>query len=332
MMVVLYHYTTFFDAHYADVPHAPFSFDIGYYGVHLFFLVSGFVIYMSLHSAQGSIHFAISRATRLFPAYWVSVTLTAAALALLGLPDRDVSPAVFAVNLSMLQEFFDVRNLDGAYWTLAVELAFYGWMIGFARLGLLRHPQRMFVVWVGINIVVIGAAAMFQLDIPRSLAFALLLFHGNLFFAGICFYRLRQHPSPFVFGLILVTLLIEWALRPDSILINVAIYTVFALVAFNCLQRIAVRPLLYLGAVSYPLYLIHQYIGYIVMRQLYEWNVGSPLLVIALTLVFILALAALIHHAIEVPALRILRARLLSRPNPNPTPIDEPTTPTPSLA
>jgi peptidoglycan/LPS O-acetylase OafA/YrhL len=67
------------------------------------------------------------------------------------------------------------------------------------------------------------------------------------------------------------------------------------------------RVLLFLGACSYPLYVVHQNIGFIEIR--YLENIGlSPLLAIAITAATIVALASVISRWIEVPSNRFLRS------------------------
>ena len=69
------------------------------------------------------------------------------------------------------------------------------------------------------------------------------------------------------------------------------------------------RPLLFLGRVSYPLYLVHAAIGYVVLRNLWAWGVDHAtgiLVALGLSLGF----AHLIHVAAELP-LRPRLARLL---------------------
>ena len=53
----------------------------GFLGVQLFFLISGFVIFLSASGREASA-FAAGRATRLYPAYWAGVALTSATLLL----------------------------------------------------------------------------------------------------------------------------------------------------------------------------------------------------------------------------------------------------------
>lgn len=326
-MVVLFHYTTAFDDLYGHPTPLPFNFDIGYYGVHLFFLVSGFVIYMTLERTSDARRFVISRATRLFPAYWTAILITFAVVTLVGLPGSERTVWEALANLTMLQEYAGIRHIDGVYWTLSVELAFYAWMFIAFRAGLLRQPVRTLLIWLTVNILAIGTAVSLEVPLPQAVRILLLTEYGNLFFAGIGFYLWRQHHSPTAVVLIALTLILEATLRPDAIVINLAINALFALATTRRFPLLATRPLLYLGAISYPLYLVHQYIGYVIIRQLYAWNLGHPLIILSVPITLALLLAALIHHTIETPALR-LRAHLLTRPTPidEPTALDEPTT------
>lgn len=52
----------------------PFEFRYGVYGVHLFFLVSGYVILMSAERVKRASDFVVTRFARLFPVYWIAVT------------------------------------------------------------------------------------------------------------------------------------------------------------------------------------------------------------------------------------------------------------------
>ncbi|WP_035961460.1 acyltransferase [Bradyrhizobium sp. URHA0013] len=99
--------------------------DLGKVGVTVFFAVSGFVIPFSIFKFRTKpiLSFAISRLFRLYPAYWVSLSL--GVLFLFVLHDKPISPTVVLVNVSMLQQFVGVPNVIDLYWTLQVELIFY---------------------------------------------------------------------------------------------------------------------------------------------------------------------------------------------------------------
>ena len=77
ILVVLYHYSTWQhqSAGYS-VTQAAFEFWDGKVGVHLFFIVSGFVIFLTLNSTRTLYEFVVHRFARLYPAYWLGVALT----------------------------------------------------------------------------------------------------------------------------------------------------------------------------------------------------------------------------------------------------------------
>ncbi len=101
----------------------------GALGVHLFFMISGFVVLMSAWGRTLP-QFAASRVARLYPAYWLGVFVAGAVLfftaaRIAGSAWSDVGPKGFLVNLTMLQTGFGIPHVDGVYWTLWVELKFY---------------------------------------------------------------------------------------------------------------------------------------------------------------------------------------------------------------
>jgi peptidoglycan/LPS O-acetylase OafA/YrhL len=84
--------------------------------------------------------------------------------------------------------------------------------------------------------------------------------------------------------------------------IVVTIYLmIFYLFVTDRLSYIKLNPLIFLGTISYCLYLIHQNIGYVIIRSLYEYNV-NPVFSIFVALGLSLALAVLMTFYIERPA------------------------------
>ena len=80
--VVAYHYTTRYAEQIGHAGGLPLSIAFGNYGVQLFFLISGFVIFMTLERTRSAMDFVVSRFSRLFPAYWAAMAITAAVIAI----------------------------------------------------------------------------------------------------------------------------------------------------------------------------------------------------------------------------------------------------------
>ena len=74
--VVLFHYTARYDSIYGHSNRLLFKFNYGHLGVNLFFIISGFVIFMTLDRTKSVIDFVVARFSRLYPAYWTALALT----------------------------------------------------------------------------------------------------------------------------------------------------------------------------------------------------------------------------------------------------------------
>ena len=307
LVVVVYHYLFRFDQLYGLETLSLEWLYFGRYGVHFFFLISAFVICWSLSRASGLRAFLVSRIARIYPAYWVAVIATFAIVAAAGLPGREVDFAAFLVNLTMVQEYFYVQHVDRAYWTLTVELTFYLWIVIAYLAGQLHRAEFLLL-----PLMLLGALVHLELvALPSRLSKLLLLQHANLFAAGIVFFRLHEGADGRT---------ARWFL-PLSAAVNFAIYPwpdATFLATFYPIMLLAVRghlgwlcraPLLWLGGISYSLYLLHQNIGYVVIRGVESLG-GSERFAIVVALLVILAAADLLARTVERPAARRLRGWL----------------------
>lgn len=306
LAVVLFHYTTNLRYNYPQF-RPLLSFPYGHFGVELFFVVSGFVIFMSLARARSVADFAVSRFARLFPAYWAGLLLTASLLATGGLADRTIGHTDTLFNLTMLQEFFGVPHVDGVYWTLARELVFY------LLMGLLlarKKTSRVHAV-MGLLLALQAAASIADRTGLTALrdnhAASLLLYpFVHLFAAGIALYGIHRTPKSRPDWLLLSAALVCELLlpRPDGgklgHLIVVSAIAAVGLVATGRLQWLATRPLLWLGSISYALYLVHQNIGYWLIHRLTAAGWSLPGAILA-ALLLALALAHALRNLVEEP-------------------------------
>jgi peptidoglycan/LPS O-acetylase OafA/YrhL len=117
--------------------------DVGKYGVLLFFLVSGYVIPMSLERHGSLRRFWVGRLFRIYPAYLATIAVVGV-LALAGLTKLPgsvrASPftAVLA-HATMLTDLLGVRGVVRVFWTLGYEMIFYLVVAGLFALRLHRH-------------------------------------------------------------------------------------------------------------------------------------------------------------------------------------------------
>ena len=311
LFVLLYHYTTRYNEIYVHSGMS-FEFPYGFLGVQFFFMLSGFLIYMSLDNVHSSYEFVVNRVSRLYPAYWASILITFSALCFYKLPGREVTLLDVVLNMTMLQSwlsskhFVIIKNVDGAYWTLSTFLSFYLIVFLINKFNARNKIHGICLSWL-VVIFLVGLCNKLGGSVNLTPIFR----DGGFFIVGIMFFLLKKHGyRPFTGVILLLSLLSVYYV--DGLLIfclSVMFSVLFYLSITNCLRFISVKPLVFLGSISYSLYLLHQNIGYIVIRELYKYEVNYFLVVLIPTLISLL-LATFVTFCIEKPAMRLLRSRL----------------------
>jgi len=231
-----------------------------------------------------------SRFRRLFPAYWIAMVATFMVATLFGPAALQVNVREFLLNLPMLQLFTGVRMVDGVYWSLNVELAFYACMLLVWRTGQVGRIERALFGWIGLKWLwwlVPGFA-------PK-LALLLVADHIPYFAVGMVSYRIwsgqrrMSEELPLLAFIFATVLLID---PRDAHWLIVGLIGTFLLLAVRRLGWIAVPALVRLGAISYPLYLVHAVIGYSIIVRLEALGMSpTPATLVALAAALLLAAA-----------------------------------------
>ena len=320
--VMLYHYTVWFDyggaGHPAPGPSLVFS--RGHFGVELFFIISGFVISLTLSRTETLRVFALSRLARLYPAFLASMAVTIVASTILD-PDALTLPQIM-VSLTMMPRVFGVTAIDGSYWSLFYEILFYA-LAAFWWLGLrCRAPEWPCAVWMAIALIIRLSGWATEPSLLSQLTAA---WFAHLFIIGIMLFRLHAGQATWLTWVLLViaveTALLgpHWSLRPITPLGYGGMILGFALLVWFASRPagalLAIGPMRALGRMSYPLYLVHQAAGFVLIARL-ENAGASPDLAIAITAVLAVATAWAISTWVEWPAQRWLRAMAWSAPRP----------------
>lgn len=252
----------------------------GHLGVELFFLISGFVILMSAWGRQIG-DFAVSRVARLFPAYWLSVTLALVVYLIFGIhagTTRDFGVVrSYLPNLTMLQEGVGVPKIEVIYWSLWLELHFYVLIAFLVRAGITYNRCLTFMIgWL--------LASSFSLEGDLGLVNMLLISGWAPYFvSGMSFFLIYRFGSNLIPWLIILAC---WALatnfsvervRPPfnypgveeyvTPVIITVMFLVMGLVATHRLSWVRWRGFTVLGVLTYPLYLLHETVS----RPLIKW-------------------------------------------------------------
>jgi peptidoglycan/LPS O-acetylase OafA/YrhL len=237
----------------------------GYIGVAAFFTISGFVI---LESAQGvtARSFVFARIIRLYPAFWVCCTLT-----YLCCIDTKYSAdfAGYVTSMTMFPSAFNHLAVDGVYWTLAVEAKFYLVVAAMLAMGRSDQIAALIVVWM--------CSGLFVTDATIRVAFS--IDWAPYFAAGCACYLLRQDRTAKRWAMLVLSACFAADLASKQAMKHARLYGIdaepfclaFAVLAAVCLILAISQGWLSLprsrvvhamGAISYPLYLLHAFLGW----------------------------------------------------------------------
>jgi len=321
LMVVAYHYIGLGDAWDAKRPHGfgwpvYWASEYGFLGVELFFLISGFVICMSsLNRRLGD--FFIARVVRLYPAYWFAIVATTIVVTILPAVRKPLGIRDTLVNLSMLQIPLHVTDVDGVYWTLWAEMRFYLLFAIVVALGVTyRRVVAFCALWTVADIVTVdhGGALLHMIFLP---------YQAPYFIAGAAFFLIHRYGSNAMlwaivglqFVLAVHYLGVDGRIKNKfgyvptwfSVVLISLFFLVLALIAMRKMQ-VQWRFLTVMGTLTYPVYLLHQHIGWALLNR-FQHDAPAPVLALGV-LLLILGLSYLVHRFIERPVAARMRTVL----------------------
>lgn len=297
---------------------------VGWIGVELFFVISGLVIARSAVGLRWT-GFLWKRALRLAPAAWICATISLAVLAAsgrFGLPD-------LLDDWWRSLRFWPVgEQIDGSYWTLGIEVSFYLLMALAAAGG--AGARRIEAVGVALG----AASAAFWLwwlwtgaspDLPlrnRTMMLSLLP-HGCFFAIGVLIAALaREGMTPrrgatlaLLMPVAATEIVAHTAERAEatgiapsaSLAVSIFFGGVILLIGASRLQPwlarwVAPEIARTIGLMTYPLYLLHQDAGAVLLTALAGAGI-PPRIAAGLSAAAILTIAWLVACSLE-PALR----------------------------
>lgn len=340
LLVIGYHYFSRFAENesglypygngYADV----WLFQYGFYGVHLFFAVSGFVIALSLERCDSYWEFAVKRFARLWPTMLLCAVIAFCILSIWPAywPQRwsNFLPSLTFVDGQVWNRLIPGLQsswIDGAYWSLFVEVRFYFWA---ALLWFVSGRKRfqlaisaMSSVAVLLHAALLDLGQLYWADLVSRLFIAK---YWPWFLVGIAalnLMRKQTRQALWLAGLagLQVGVLI-WSGMPktDAIAFCVVAGLMLGVHGAPVLRRLLEsRWLVGVGVASYSLYLLHQNAGLTVIAEIAKalgwvgWSALSVMLAILALLVF---LSRTIYEHWESPCNRIVVDAIL-RPKKN---------------
>ena len=312
IIVIMFHYTKRYNEIFHTSNDWKFRVSWGYMAVSIFFVLSGFLAV--LKDDTGIKEYIRKRFLRLYPAYWIAVIVTFL-VTYFYLPERAVSVKDAVINLTMLESFCGVGLVDGAYWTLAYEIVFY---IFIALIIYLFHLKDKLpylgLAWIALLFIYVYLenSTMFLSsmgDFSKNLIDSLIgKQYGHMFVAGFCaafiIHHIGDRKSTVTAGICLaLSVVLQYVLF--GVLYTVffiAVMMILMLCAYLYLKGIqpngSIRKVLYplelIAVISYPLYLLHQNIGYTILKFL-QLHISQSEFIIVIPFIINVLLAGLIH-------------------------------------
>ena len=201
LIVVLFHYTFngIVNGKISSIEHIDWIIEItkyGYIGVEFFFMISGYVVFFSAKNRSAS-QFIVSRAVRLYPAFWFAVLFTSITAFFWGKGEMSVTVMQVLSNLTLFAPSLGYSYVDGVYWTLQYEINFYILIFAMLFLGLQHRLELFFMLW---PILMIIALILEKNWLPFMGGYY------SYFAAGALFAIAKNKPSRLILILILITL------------------------------------------------------------------------------------------------------------------------------
>ena len=295
------------------------------FGVALFFVVSGFVIPISLERYDARA-FLAARFVRIWPTYWAGFSVTLIALgggaALLG-GERPFNAGQAIIHyFPPLRPLLYSKPLDGIIWTLEIEFFWYALAACIAG-PLRRGALTAFIAPVGL-LALFGLSWALTANAPPGLAklagrldfvtvytpFLIFIFCGvalNFRQRGLVSRTTCAALLAFCVALFLVAVAsgkLAGIAAPGSYLAALGVF-----IAAMALQgHVKDGPVLrFLARVSYPLYVVHGFAGFVLLHALVGAG-WTPLAALIVTFGVALALAWVLHRFVEQPSHRLAQS------------------------
>lgn len=294
-------------------------FNFGWFGVALFFLISGFLSSISWQNRNIG-QFIAKRALRLYPCYTVGLLFTGGVLylsALMNGVEFSYSYDAFIKNLSLFRPWFFVPSIDGVNWTMEVDVFYYLICIGCVCVGYkINNTQvHLFISLIGAIVIYLTHCLFF--DSIATTAIIYKYFHCINFFTPF---------MPIIFiGTAIWNHIYEGVGKRNTVLYIVCFFlifcfdcritnmeksfgywisygcaiSVFVLLCYtrNAIEEISSSFLDFIGDISFAFYIIHGAAGYAVLAWLFKHGLGLWSFLVAG--IFFLLLSYFLHFFVE---------------------------------
>ncbi len=303
MLVVIYHLIDRFQQIYLNREIVIMNF-WGSFGVTIFLIISG-CFAVNIDSKAITLNeawYALKKFfLRLWPAYAICICLTFILTHIAELPLRTYNLKELLLNLLVINHVINVPYIDGAHWYLTVLISMFLVVLVLKIFGIQSCPF-VYCVWIAIASI-IGC------------------FYNNSFLFGGCFtacycvgIAIRallnvDNQSKFSWYLVLIEAFLATLMTRGMICTVEMIFggLMVLLCLYDKLNFLNNVICIWIGKISYSLYLIHQNVGFWIEYQLMKKMNEYHLFFALIAIVVVVLLAVIIFYFIERPARSIIK-------------------------
>lgn len=302
ILIVIYHCLSYVDSYWFQLKFK--CFDIGWLTmcVPFFFVLSSMFLYRKALRLLNPIKLLIHRLCRLLPAYWIAVAISYFVIMTLG--DKNVDVLSFWMNFLLIEDVFGFKHIDGVYWTLLYEvmLLFVLLIASVVKIGkepLIKNPNLFCSIWL-----LVGMLMQIYLKIEKiNLGGKDVVLLGGryvpVFVFGILLSNrfLVHQKECYMHSLLNVVLAIVYQNICDPIYyVTMELVAVIVVYVVMCGWLVNIRILcnpilLFLGEISYCIYLCHNQLCNVVIKYLGAMDIVTQIvgMIVLFGVIFIMA-------------------------------------------
>lgn len=292
----------------------------GNFGVKLFFMISGFVIFMSALNSTPK-KFVKSRILRLFPAFFIMCTITFLTSKAF---DKSYNVGIkdYLINSTLIGTFASwagIKLVAGVYWTLIVEIQFYFFVFLLLVFDKTRFIRYALCSWLILSVFTYYGELYFNFHLVfNKIRILMITEHSYYFVAGCYFYLIKYQRQRFDIYMPLITLCLAVLcfinhpnnlLTLSSIILLISFFSIFYFIALYDLEfKRNLSLYKVMGNLTFPLYLIHENLG-IILTNLLIFHLSKGLILVSCVLTT-LTLTYFFNIYIDLPFTRKFKSIL----------------------
>ena len=307
ILIILYHYTVRYNEKPFTVDYQTdwnFHCHFGFAAVTTFFIMSGFFSGKIITKQSNPIKVLSKRLNRLLPTFWASATISAIVLYFFW-KEASVNLIGYVGNLTMIPGLLRVKAIDGAYWTMQLELFWAIWLSALLLIKRIRWRKLIIMIWISMSICL---SFFDEISHPLLSIIRIILMtsFSSAFIAGASLWIILNEKSEKMAWILLCLCLANQLAQHQTIYHDIFFVVTVCLILMHRKidtylreTSVWVKFITWIASISYPLYLLHQMIGFAIILNLRKLGLDSELIIL-IPIAVNIVIASMVHRYVEI--------------------------------